>query len=266
MDVYQRRRLVALSILAGIFVIVVVLIQRCGDDEETPTTLSGTTGATGPGGPTSLSQNDFIDQGDATCLESNTALAAVDEDDPVLAATEEGQILNGQLGSLQELPPPTDGENKLDNFLSALQDQVAAYDRYVTALERGDDTAAAELEAEIDDAGAEARRAARRFGFEVCGDLDEVGEATGGEEATTEGAEEATGGAVEAPPTEVVPVEPAEPVAPAPTVPVPAPEPAPAPAPEPAAPPAEGGGATPEPAPAPPTDGGGGTGSGGVSP
>jgi hypothetical protein len=258
MDVYQRRRLVALSILAGMFVIVVLLIRSCGDDDETGVTP--TSGATGVGGPTTLSQNAFIDEGDATCLESNTALAAVDESDPVLAATEEGQILAGELDALQTLPPPTDGENKIENFLAALQDQVAAYDRYITALERGDDDAAVELEQEIDDAGREARRAARRFGFEVCGDLDEVGESTGGEETTTEDTGDV--GVTEAP-TETVPVTPAEPVAPAATTPVPAPEPAPEPAP---AAPTEGGGATPEPAPAPPTDGAGGTGSGGVSP
>ena len=258
MDVYQRRRLVALSILAGIFVVVVLLIRSCGDDETAVTPTSGATGATGVGGPTTLSQNDFIDQGDAACLETNSALAAVDDPDPEVAATERGQILAGELDALQTLPPPTDGENKIENFLAALQDQVAAYDRYITALERGDDTAAAELEQEIDDAAQEARRAARRFGFEVCGDLEEVGESTGGEETGTESTEEAAPTEV---PTETTPVAPAEPVAPAPTTPVPAPEPAPAPA-----PPVEGGGASPEPAPAAPTDGGGGTGSGGVSP
>ena len=158
MDVYQRRRLVALSILAGIFVVVVLLIRSCGDDETAVTPTSGATGATGVGGPTTLSQNDFIDQGDAACLETNTALAAVDDSDPEVAATERGQILAGELDALQTLPPPTDGENKIENFLAALQDQVAAYDRYITALERGDDTAAAELEQEIDAAAREARR------------------------------------------------------------------------------------------------------------
>lgn len=253
MDVYQRRRLVALSILAGVFVIIVLLIRSCGgDDEETPVTP--VSGATGAGGPTSLSQNEFVEEGDATCLESNTALASVDDSDPTVAATEEGQILAGELDSLQTLPPPTDGEDDLEDFLSALQDQVAAYDRYITALERGDETAAVELEAEIDDAGRKARKQARQFGFEICGDTSEVGESGGGEETTSEGVE---GGAVEAP-TETAPIAPVEPVTPAPTTAAPAPEPAPAP-------PAEGGGATPEPAPAPPADGGG-TGSGGVSP
>ena len=134
MDVYQRRRLVALSILAGIFVVVVLLIRSCGDDDEdVPVTpVAGTTGA---GGATSLSQSDFVEQGDATCLESNTALASVDDSDPATAATEEGQILAGELDGLQTLPPPTDGTDELDRFLSALQDQVAAYDDYITALE-----------------------------------------------------------------------------------------------------------------------------------
>src|SRR5918996_3538774 len=195
MDVYQRRRLVALSILAGGFVIIVLLIRSCGgDDEETPVTP--VSGATGPGGPTSLSQNEFVEEGDATCLESNTALASVDDSDPTVAATEEGQILAGELDSLQTLPPPTDGEDDLDDFLSALQDQVAAYDRYITALERGDETAAVELEAEIDDAGRKARKRARQFGFEICGDISEVGESAESEETASEGVEDVESGAV----------------------------------------------------------------------
>ena len=253
MDVYQRRRLVALSILAGVFVVVVLLIRSCGDDDEdVPVTpVAGTTGA---GGATSLSQSDFVEQGDATCLESNTALASVDDSDPATAATEEGQILAGELDGLQTLPPPTDGTDELDRFLSALQDQVAAYDDYITALDRGDDTAAAELEAEIERAGSKAEKAAARFGFEVCGDTSQVGESDGGEEPTEESTEADTDTGV-APALEPAPAAPVEPAPAAPVEPAPI-EPAPAP-------PAEGGGATPEPAPAPPTEG---SESGGVSP
>jgi hypothetical protein len=252
MDVYQRRRLVALSILAVLFVVIVVVIRSCGGDDEEPVPTAGTSV---PGEPTSLTQTEFAEQGDAACLETNTALASVDDSDAVLAATEEGQILAGELDSLQTLPPPEEGAEELERFLTALQDQVAAYDRYITALERGDDTAAAELEAEIDKAGSKARKAAKRFGFEVCGDPSQVGETSGGEETASEdgetSAEAPTDTATEAP-TETAPVAPVEPATPAPTTPA-----------EPAAP-VEGGGATPEPAPAPPADGG--SDSGGVSP
>jgi hypothetical protein len=256
MDLYQRRRLVALSILAGVFILIVLLIRSCGgDDEETPVTpVAGTTGA---GGATSLSQSDYGEEADNTCLEANTALAAIDQTDPTAAATEEGQIIAGQLEALQTLPPPTEGADDLESFLTALQDQIATYDRYLTALERGDDTAVAELETAIDEAAAKVEKEAKQFGFEVCGDTAQVGETSGAEgegESATEAAPEA--GATEAAPT--VPVEPA---APAPEAPAPAFEPAPAPAPAPAA----GGGASPAPAPAPaPADGG--TGSGGISP
>jgi hypothetical protein len=253
MDVYQRRRLFALSILAGVFVIIVLLIRSCGgDDDETPVATTGDTTAT------TLTRDEYIEQADATCLESNTSFASVDESDPAVAATQQGQILAGELESLQTLTQPTDGVDDLEDFLSALQDQVAAYDRYVTALDRGDDTAAAELEAEIDDAGTRARKAARQFGFEVCGDTSQVGETTEEGAAASEGGGEG-GAATEAPaaPTETVPAAPTEtvpaaPVEPAPTTTTPAP-------------PADGGGATPAPDPAPPADDGG-TGSGGVSP
>jgi hypothetical protein len=251
MDVYQRRRLVALSILAGLFVVIVVVIRSCGGDDEEPVPAAGTSV---PGEASSLTQTEFAEQGDASCLETNTALASVDQSDAVLAATEEGQILAGELDSLQTLPPPEEGADELERFLTALQDQVAAYDRYITALERGDDTAAAELEAEIDKAGSKARKAARRFGFEVCGDPSQVGESSGGEESASEEGEtgsEAPADTTTEAPADTAPVAPVEP-----TTPAPAPT-------EPAAP-VDGGGATPDPAPAPPADGG--SDSGGVSP
>ena len=52
---------------------------------------------------------------------------------------------------------PTEGADELENFLAALQDQVAAYDRYITALERGDDTAAAEIAGDDRRGGVEGR-------------------------------------------------------------------------------------------------------------
>jgi len=246
MDVYQRRRLVALSILAGLFVIVVLLIRSCGgDDEEVPATPAA--GTTGLGGATTLSQAEFVDQADAACLETNTALGSIDDSDPATAATERGQVLAGELDALQTLPPPTEGADELETFLAALQDEVTAYDRYITALERGDDTAAAELQVTIDEAASKAKKAGRRFGFEVCGDTSQVGESSGGDEESTEEGGDTTTEA----PAETTPVAPV----------TPEPE---SPAPAPVTPPVDGGGATPEPAPAPPTDGG--SDSGGVTP
>jgi hypothetical protein len=238
MDVYQRRRLIALSILAGAFVILVLLIRSCGgDDEETP--VAPVAGATGVGGATALTQAEYIDQADAICLEANTSLASVDDSEPATAAAEEGQIVAGELEALQTLAAPTEGAGDLDAFLTALQDQVSAYDRYITALERGDDAAAAEIQTRIDEAAAAAQDAAQQFGFEVCGDPEQVsGSGDGGAAGGTDTGTDATA--------------PTAPVTPAPTT-------------TPAPPPTDGGVAPPAP---PPTDDGGGgdSGSGGITP
>jgi hypothetical protein len=258
MDVYQRRRLVALSALAAIFIVIVLLIRSCGgDDEEAPVTPLA--GATGTGGATVLTQNDYADQADAICLEANTSLANVDESDAAQAASDRSEIITGELQQLQTLPPPDDGENKLDNFLGALEELAAAYADQATAAERGDDAAVAELDTTIDELNSTAARAAENFGMSVCGDPTQTGD--------TETDADTGGGTADE--TAVEPTAPTEEIAPAPTeiVPEAAPtEPAPTePAPTEPAPTDAGGEAAP--GPEGPTDTGGTeSGSGGVSP
>jgi hypothetical protein len=255
MDVYQRRRLVALSALAVLFIVVVLLIKSCGgSDDEAPVTPLGATGATGA---SVIPQADYIDQGDAICLDSNTALANVDQSDPTQAAKDEADVVTGELQQLQSLPQPDDGTTKLGNFLNALEKQAAAYQDRATAVERGDDATATDLESTIEKAGDEAANSAENFGFKACGNPDKVGSpsSTGGSTGTSSGGDggsEATttptdtGGTVT--PTTTTPI----PTTPTTTVPA---TPTPAPPTD-----TEGGGA----APAPPTDTGGGTGTGGT--
>jgi hypothetical protein len=203
MDVYQRRRLVALSAIAVVFIIFVLLIRSCGGDDET-TPVTPVAGATGLGGATVLAQSDYVSQGDAICLETNTLLASVDETDAAQAATDQAEIVTSELQQLQSLPPPDDGTDKLDNFLGALEAQAAAYQDKATALDHGDDTAAAEIDTTIDEAATEAADAADNFGFKNCGDPSKVGESdtTGGDSASTTD----TGG-TETPTDPVVPAE-----------------------------------------------------------
>jgi hypothetical protein len=247
MDVYQRRRLVALSAIAVVFVLFVLLIRSCGgdDDEATPEPLAGATGA---GGVTVLTQADYIAQADPICLEANTSFADVDESDPAGSDNEKSQIIAGELQQLQTLPPPDDGTDKLEKFLSSLQKLSEAYQDRSTAAERGDETTVADLNTTIDEEVTESEKVAGKFGFEVCGDLSKVGEADagggGGGDAETETTTD-TGGTV----------TPTEPVVPTTTTPVPV-----------APPTDEGGVATPEPVTPAPTDGGGDSSSGGVSP
>jgi hypothetical protein len=201
MDVYQRRRLVALSAVAAVFIIIVLLIRSCGDDEEPTTPLSS--GASVPGVSQPLSQEDYVDEADAICLQANNSLAAIDTADTDQAAAEEAQLLGSELDQLQTLSVPTDGADKLQNFLEALQTQVQALEDRVLAAERGNETRVVELDTTIADAEADAERAANRFGFQVCGDLSAVGERTGG---NGDGATEETTG--ETATTPVVPVTP----------------------------------------------------------
>jgi hypothetical protein len=255
MDVYQRRRLVALSALAGVFIVIVLLIRSCGgDDSETPETLAGATGATGLAGA-ALSQDQYIAQGDEICRSINTSISQIDAGDANAAAEEQGTDIASELSQLQSLGAPTDGQDELDNFLEALQDQVSSYERRSLAVERGDDAAVQELDARIADAEDAAAEAAGQFGFEACGDFSETGDTGGqggggggGAEETTTPDESATGTV-----TPTVPV----PTTPATTTPV-------------APPPADTGTAAPETGTAPPADTGtGGTGggaSGGVTP
>lgn len=252
MDVYQRRRLVALSAIAVVFVIIVLLIRSCGDDDEPATTSAPIAGATGVGGATAQPKTDFIDQADRICLEANTTIDSIETTDEAQVAAEEAQTLAGEIEQLQTLVPPDEDENSLEAFLKAVQKQANALSDQVTALERGDTAAAAELDATIDEAAAKAGRIAKRFGFEACGDPTAVGEASGGEgdgEETTDAAATDSGGVAPATTTPAVPVEPA------PTT-------------TPAAPPADTGtqgGVGTEPA-APADSGGTGSSSGGVSP
>ena len=250
MDVYQRRRLVALSAVAVVFIVLVLLFRSCGGDEE-PAPVTPLSGATGLSG-VALTADDYIAQADPICLEANTALAAVDDSDAEAAATENGQILNNELASLQTLTlaPGEDGEDKLAKFLGAIEDQIIDYRDLVTASEREDTAGVAELDAAADAAAAEAAKAARNFGFEVCGDLEQVGEAT--ETSTEDGETDATDVASDtAAATDAVTEAPAAPVTPAPETTEPV-EPAPT----------DTGGGTAPVTPAPTDD----TGSGGVTP
>lgn len=255
MDVYQRRRLVALSAIAGLFIIFVLLIRSCGgDEEEAPVTPVA--GATGLGGATVLAQSDFISQGDAICLEANTALADVDGSDPVQAATDQAEIITGELQQLQTLPPADDGERKLDNFLTALEKQSAAYQDKATAEERGDDAAVAEIDTTIDEAAIDAADAADRFGFKVCGDTSKVGESeSGGSAAGADSGTETDTATTPTDPGTVTPTTPTTPITPPETTTTPV---APAPT--------DAGGATPDPPVVPDDTGGTDSSSGGVSP
>jgi hypothetical protein len=177
MDVYQRRRLVALSALAGVFIVAVLLIKSCGGDDETTTPVPAT-GTSTP--PTALTQDAYVSQADEICREANTSISEIDTSDTNQAAEDKGTAIASELNSLQTLAPPTDGQDQLDSFLQALQKQVNLYEQRTTAVQRGDDSAISEIDTKIDDAEAEAESAATDFGFDACGNFSETSETAGG--------------------------------------------------------------------------------------
>jgi hypothetical protein len=254
MDVYQRRRLVALSALAAVFILLVLLIRSCGGDDEEPAPLAGpVSGASGVQGGV-LSQDQYIAEADDACLQANTSLAAVDESDAQQAASDKAEILAGELSGIQSLSAPEEDPDTLNSFLDALDKQVKAYEDQATAAERGDDATVAELDTTISKQASKAQKAAEDYGFDVCGDTSQTDEGGGSDEAETttttdtEGTESDTGAVV---PTTTTPaVTTTTPVTPTETTPAPSDE----------------GGATPAPTPAPSDGGDESSGSGGVTP
>lgn len=236
MDVYQRRRLVALSAIAAIFIVFVLLIRSCGGDDTT-TTPTPVAGATGVSGATSQSKTDYIAQADPICLDANNNIAGVDTS-ATTADSDLGEIVAGELQQLQSLTPPDSDTSALNDFLSALDKQASAYDDKGTAVQHGDDASAAEIDVTLDKATSQAADAGAAFGFKVCGDTSQVSNTDGGDNTTGDSTTGDTSGGTVTPPATTTPVTP-----PATT------------------PPADTGTVTP-----PPADTGSGSDSGGVSP
>ena len=249
MDVYQRRRLVALSAIAAVFVVIVLMIRSCGGDDEEPVATTPLAGTTGLGGATSQSQDAYVQQGDDICLQANTVIAAIDSSDPLSAAAEEASAVEGELQSFQTLLPPDDGQEELAKFTAAVQELYELLQDRVTAIENEDEGAQAELETQVADAEAQVAKTAKRFGFESCGDPEAVGESSSSGETEESSTEESTDSTDTTAPPATTPITPE-------TTPV--------------VPPTdtgtEGGVGTVPPDTAPPTDSGGTDPSGGVSP
>jgi len=201
MDVYQRRRLVALSAIAAIFIFFVLLIRSCGDDDSPEGNPTGA--VTTPVEETT--QDEFIRDADAICLQTNTALAAIEtEEDPNQAAAQRAQLLGSELDSIQSLGEPPENVDAFNRFVRALQQQVDALNDRVVAAERGTEDQVIELDTSITTLEEKVGRNAGRFGFEVCGNPDAVGESSSrGEGETSEG--ETGGGEATSPTTPTAP-------------------------------------------------------------
>ncbi len=109
MDVYARRRLVAILAIVLVLVLIGVAVAGGGDDEsDTPVTT--VTGASTPGIATPLSKDEFIDQADDICEESAVGIENISSDDAAQIADEEASLTASQLDQLRSLAPPEEDQ------------------------------------------------------------------------------------------------------------------------------------------------------------
>src|SRR5687768_11332215 len=147
MDVYARRRLVAVLAIVLVVILIGVAVAGGGDDEEAPiTTVAGTSA---PGATASLSKDDFVEQADDICDETGAAIANLSTDDAEELAEEELALTESELESLRSLPPPEEDQALLDDFFSALEDQIDFLEKRLLAIQRNDEEAATEAETQI---------------------------------------------------------------------------------------------------------------------
>jgi hypothetical protein len=246
MDVYARRRLVALLSVAAVVLIIIVAVASGGSGDDS----SDIPPVEQPGGGTgnSLSKADYIQQADQICAETEAAIANLGAgaaaDDAVLQADQQYQYVRSELDQLRTLSPPTEDKADLQRFYAALQNQVKVLSRQKQATQQADQTALAEVSTDLAAAESQVRSTAAAYGLKKCG---KEGTPT---TSNTGAATSPTGGATATPtPTPT----PSQTVTPTPT-----------PTPTPTAPPADTGtGGTVGGAP-PPTDTGGDTGGGGT--
>jgi hypothetical protein len=187
-------------------------VAGCGGDDSAPVvTVQGASGASGAGGAATLTKSEFIDQANSICKEANNAVSSLDSGavstSAKVQATQELQITQSELNSLESLNPPSQDKSTLKSYLSALRDQVTALMNKRDAAEQGGDTSAAEAEAAS--ASSSAQTAARSYGLKDC--------AKGGPTSTTSTGTGTT--PTTAVPTTATPTT----VAPATTAPAPAP-------------------------------------------
>jgi hypothetical protein len=275
MDVYARRRLVAGLVAVGTLVVIIVAIASAGGgDDGEPSAVEGVNA----GDESAVSKNQFIREADEICAEANAAIASLSAgaaaEDPELLSQQQYEYTSSELEQLRTLTPPDEDRAALNRFYTALRGQIDVLNAQALAIQRGDDTALADVSTELSAAQAELRAAAADYGFEECGREGEpptdVDAATSITPAEVEEApvETAPAAPVETAPAAPVDTEPAAPVETAPTEVAPAPAPTDTDTGATTEPPADPGGGAVEPPPTEPSDSGGTppTDSGGVSP
>jgi len=178
MDIYMRRRLVALGGLVLFFILFVLLVKSCGGDDEpepvtAPDPLAGATGVSGA----ALSAEDYLLRADEICAPANDQVGSLDPADPG-AIQDEFEITRDELAGLQSLEP-AEASPDVERFISDLSAVVAALKAKAKA---GDPTAQDAAQLAIDTAEVDARESGKRAGLRDCGAFLDAGDgpASGG--------------------------------------------------------------------------------------
>jgi hypothetical protein len=174
MDVYARRRLVAILAVVLVLVLIGVAVAGGGGDEDEPSITTVAGGST-PESTAPLSKGQFIKEGDEICAEAAAAIENLDASDSQALADDELSLTQSELDQLHTLVPPEEDQATLDDFFAALEDLVDALDKRALAIERADDDATATAEAEIETAKSDLAAAADEYGFRDCGGSAEPG-------------------------------------------------------------------------------------------
>jgi hypothetical protein len=185
-------RRVRLVTTLGAGLLSALVLAACGGDSspEVPIVLPTETTTSSAG-----SKTEFIEQADPICEEANTAITQFASSGQGLTEADQiADLRQGVADELNALGPPDDDRQTLDQFLTALEQQVEAGKKIALAQARGEDTAA--FEEELTTARDAGETAAAAYGFQECGQpISSSGTSTTGDSG-------------------VVPSEPSAPVAP----------------------------------------------------
>jgi hypothetical protein len=157
----RRDRLIhALALVVG----AALFLSACGGDDspEVPIVVPTDTATA------SLSQEEFIEEADALCEQTNTDIGTfVANGEGLTAAGEIADLRQALIDDITDLGPPDEDRRTLDEYLTGLEGQVEAGEKIALAIERDSDTT--EFETELTTARDAASTAATAYGFEECG-------------------------------------------------------------------------------------------------
>jgi hypothetical protein len=159
---WRVRHVLVLAAVAGAGVV----LSACGGDSSPETPIVVPTESTTAGG--GLTKAEFIAQADSTCAEANAAIQQfADAGQGETEADQIAQLRQGVIDKINELGPPAEDKATLDQFITAMQAQVAAGQKIGLAVQRGEDPS--QFETDLDAAKSDATTAGSSYGFKDCG-------------------------------------------------------------------------------------------------